>query len=113
MGDAGTLLRFKLGSGTHGLIRSWVDIEEEKVSIMCNLCGEDCESVGHFLWNFPVYSERRALFLEHLKNNLGNEFERLKSYDIAGKSHFILGTEPYIIDIWELCKSKLYTVKPH
>ena len=34
---------------------------------MCNLCGEDCESVGHFLWNCPVYSERRALFLEHLK----------------------------------------------
>ena len=36
---------------------------------MCNLCGEDCESVGHFLWNCPVYSERRALFLELLKNN--------------------------------------------
>ena len=28
------------------LMRSWVDIEVEKVSIiiMCNLCGEDCES---------------------------------------------------------------------
>ena len=65
-------------------------------------------------------------FLEHLKNNLGNEFEHLKSCDIlvAGKSHFILGTElwgsryeellrlvkSYIIDIilWELRKSKLY-----
>ena len=41
---------------------------------MCNLCGEDCESVGHFLWNCQAYSERRALFLEHLKSNLGNEF---------------------------------------
>ena len=89
--------------------------------IMCNLCGEDCESVGHFLWNCPVYSERCALFLEHLKNNLGNEFEHFK-LRIAGKSHFILGTElwgsryeellrlvkSYIIDIWELRKSKLY-----
>ena len=89
---------------------------------MCNLCSEDCESVGHFLWNCPIYSERRALFLEHLKNNLGNEFEHFKSCDIAGKSHFILGTElwgscyeellrlvkSYIIDIWELRKSKLY-----
>ena len=89
---------------------------------MCNLCGEDCESVGHFLWNCPVYSERRALFLEHLKNNLGNEFEHFKSCNTAGKSHFILGTElwgsryeellrlvkSYIIDIWELRKSKLY-----
>ena len=63
------------------LMRSWVDIEVEKVS------------VGHFLWNCPVYSERRALFLEHLKNNLRNEFEHLKSCNIAGKSHFILGTE--------------------
>ena len=56
------------------------------------------------------------------KNNLGNEFEHLKNCDIAGKSHFILGTElwgsryeellrlvkSYIIDIWELRKSKLY-----
>ena len=49
--------------------------------------------MGHFLWNCPVYSERRALFLEHLKNNLGNEFEHFKNCDIAGKSHFILGTE--------------------
>ena len=61
-------------------------------------------------------------FLEHLKNNLGNEFEHFKNCDIAGKSHFILGTElwgsryeellrlvkSYIIDIWELRKSKLY-----
>ena len=89
---------------------------------MCNLCGEDCESVGHFLWDCPVYSEGRGLFLGHLKNNLGNEFEHLKICDIAGKSHFILGTElwgsryeellrlvkSYIIDIWELRKSKLY-----
>ena len=67
----------------------------------------------------------RALFLEHLKNNLGNEFEHFKSCDTAGKSHFSLGTElwgnryeellrlytvvqSYIIDIWELRKSKLY-----
>ena len=78
--------------------------------------------MGHFLWNCPVYSERCALFLEHLKNNLGNEFEHFKDCDIAGKAHFILGTElwgsryeellclvkSYIIDIWELRKSKLY-----
>ena len=49
--------------------------------------------MGHFLWNCPVYSERRVLFLEHLKNNVENEFEHLKNCDIAGKSHFILGTE--------------------
>ena len=89
---------------------------------MCNLCGEDCESVDHFLWNCPAYSDRHALFLDHLKNTLGKEFEHFKSCDTAGKSCFILGTElwgnhyeellrivkSYIIDIWEVCKSKLY-----
>ena len=100
-------------------LMSWVDIEVEKVSI-----GVICAvwTVGHFLWNCPVYSERCALFLEHLKNNLGKELEHFKSCDIAGKSHFILGTElwgsryeellrlviSYIFDIWELRKSKLY-----
>ena len=93
MGDAGTRLLFKLRSGTHGLNEELGRHRGREGKYMCNLCGEDCESVGHFLWNCPVYSERRALFLEHLKNNLGNEFEHFKSCDIAGKSHFILGTE--------------------
>ena len=119
VGDAGTPLLFKLRSGTHGLNEELGRHRGREGKYMCNLCGEDCESVGHFLWNCPVYSERRALFLEHLKNNLGNEFEHFKSCDIAGKSHFILGTElwgsrykellrlvkSYIIDIWELRKT--------
>ena len=122
VGDAGTRLLFKLRSGTHGLNEELGRHRGREGKYMCNLCGEDCESVGHFLWNCPVYSEHRALFLEHLKNNVGNEFEHLKNCDIAGKSHFILGTElwgsryeellrlvkSYIINIWELRKSKLY-----
>ena len=52
--------------------------------------------MGHFFWNCLVYSGCRALFLEHLKNNLGNEFEHFKNCDIAGKSHFILGTELFL-----------------
>ena len=126
VGDAGTRSLFKLRSGTHGLNEELGRHSGREGKYMCNLCGEDCESVGHFLWNCPVYSERRALFLEHLKNNLGNEFEHFKSCDIAGKSHFILGTElwgshyeqllhlvkSYIIDIWELRKSKLYGSGP-
>ena len=49
--------------------------------------------MGHFLCKCPVYSVRRALFLEHLKNNLGSEFDQFISCDIAGKSHLFLGTE--------------------
>ena len=49
------------------LMKNWVDIEVEMVSVaMCNLCGEDCESVDHFLWNCPAYSH----FLEHLKKRI-------------------------------------------
>ena len=56
------------------------------------------------------------------QKTLGKEFECFKSCDTVGKSCFILGTElwgsryeellciikSYIIDIWEVCKSKLY-----
>ena len=122
VGDAGTRLLFKLRSGTHGLNEELGRHRGREGKYMCNFCGEDCGSVGHFLWNCPVYSECGALFLEHLKNYLGNKFEHFKSCDIAGKSHFILGTElwgsryeellrlvkSYIINIWELRKSKLY-----
>ena len=61
-------------------------------------------------------------FLEHLKNTLGKEFERFKSCNTAEKSCFILVAElwgsrceellhivkSYIIDIWEVRKSKLH-----
>ena len=74
--------------------------------------------MGHFL-----YSECRVIFLELKKIILGKYFEHFKCCDVAGKSHFILGTELwgshyeellyivkcYIIDIRELRKSKLYS----
>ena len=76
---------------------------------MCNLCSENCESVSHFLRNFPAYSERHALFLEQLKNNFGKEFEHFKSCDVAGKSRFILGTEVWGSNYEELlCIAKSY-----
>ena len=86
---------------------------------MCNLYDEHCESVSHFFWDFPVFSERHALFLEHLKNNLEEDFEHFKICDVAGEIAFHSETElwgsryehlvkSYIINIWELHKSKLY-----
>ena len=85
---------------------------------MCNLCGEDCESVDHFLRNCPAYLEHHAMF-RAFKKTLGKEFERFKSCDTVGKYCFILGTEiwgsfykellcivkAYIIDIWEMRKT--------
>ena len=58
MGDAGTRLLFKLRSEHMNLMRNWVDIYRGREGkCMCNLCSEDCENVGHFLWNFLIYSE--------------------------------------------------------
>ena len=48
------------------LMRNWVDIEVEIASVaMCNLCGDDCESVDHFLWNCPTYLQHCALCLKN------------------------------------------------
>ena len=121
MGDAETRLLFKLHSGTHGLMSSWVEIEIEKVSI-CVICAVRTVKVLVTFVKLPGLFRAPCIIFRASKNNLGNEFERFKSCDIAEKSHFILGTElwgshyeellrlvkSYIIDIWELCKSKLY-----
>ena len=48
MGDAGTHLLFKLRSGMHGLNEELGRHRGKEGKYMCNLCGEDCESVGHF-----------------------------------------------------------------
>ena len=90
MGDARTDLHIKLRSGMHGHNEELGRHRGREGKYMCNLCGEDCESVGQFLWNCPVYSERRALFLEHLKNNLGNEFEHFKSCDTVGSQIYTI-----------------------
>ena len=71
-------LLFKLRSGTHGLNEELGRHRGREGKCMYNLCGEDCQSVGHFLWNCPVYSERCALFLEHLKIILETNLSILK-----------------------------------
>ena len=49
------------------LMRNWVDIEVEKVSV-CVICAVRTVKVWvTFFCNCPVYSEHHALFLEHLK----------------------------------------------
>ena len=76
MSNAGIHLLFKLRSGTHELNEEFGRYRGRKGKCMCNLCGEDSESVGHFLWNRPTYSE-------HLKNNLEKAFEHFKSCDVV------------------------------
>ena len=53
VGDAGTRLLFKLRSGTHGLNEELGRHRGREGKYMCNLCGEDSESVGHIFVELP------------------------------------------------------------
>ena len=60
----------------------------------CLLCGDECESVSHVLWECSAYSSLRSNFLVALHGNLG--FEHFQSLDSFRKACFILGSE-----LWE------------
>ena len=47
----------------------------------CSLCGEDCESVGHFLCNCPAYSVPCIIFRANLKT-LGKELSNCSAYSV-------------------------------
>ena len=88
----------------------------------CVLCGDECESVSHTLWDCSAYTSIRAQFLVKLKASLGGSYARFETMSSLDKSSFLLGNElweehfesllalvkAYIIDIWEERKSKLY-----
>ena len=120
--DAGSRLLFKFRSGTHGLNEELGRRRGREGNKECELCGNECESVSHVLWECPIYSSSRADFLLELQEKLGNEFEHFDSLDSLGKSSFILGSElwedhfdsllaivkDYVVNIWEMRKLKLY-----
>ena len=81
LSDAGIRLLFKFRSGTHGLNEELGRHRGREGKKECVLCGDECESVSHTLWNCSAYTSIRA------------QFSLVKAY---------------IIDIWEERKSKLY-----
>ena len=75
------------------LIRNWVDIEVEKMSV-CVICAVRTMKVWiTFCGINPLILKHCTVFLEDLKKDLGKEFEHFKRCYNAGKSCFILGTE--------------------
>ena len=117
--DAGSRLLFKFRSGTHGLNEELDRHRGREGNKECVLCGNECESVSHVLWECSAYySNSRADFLLKLQEKLGNRFERFDALDSLGKSSFILGSElweehfdsllplvkDYVVDIWEARK---------
>ena len=88
----------------------------------CVLCGAECESVVHVIWECPVYKDSRDAFMAKLQNLLGegwNDFNCLSDFD---KTSFVLGCElweenfetllgvvkDYFSNLWEVRKVKLY-----
>ena len=65
--DAGSRLIFKFRSGTHGLNEELGRHRGREGKVECTLCGAECESVVHVLWECPAYSNCRLTFLEKLQ----------------------------------------------
>ena len=120
--DAGTRLLFKFRSGTHGLNEELGRHRGREGRSQCTLCGDECESVAHVLWDCPAYSSIRISFMEKLSQLLGSKYSHFLSLNSIEKTSFVLGSElweenfyslltlvkRYIVDIWEFRKNKLY-----
>ena len=58
-------------------MKSWVGIGEGRVRKSV-LCGNECESVSHTLWDCSAYTSIRAQFLLKLKASLGGSYARFE-----------------------------------
>ena len=67
MADAGPRLLFKFRSGTRGLNEKLGRHRGREDNREYELCGNDCESVSHVLWECLIYSSSRADFLLELQ----------------------------------------------
>ena len=65
--DEGARLLFKFRSGTHGLNEELGRHSDRDGRVECTLCGAECESVVHVLWECSTYSTCRDNFQEALK----------------------------------------------
>ena len=88
----------------------------------CTLCGAECESVVHVLWECTAYSSSRASFTEKLQELLGDSYANFDLLSNVEKTSYVLGSEhweknfksllflvkEYIVDVWEVRKQILY-----
>ena len=70
--DAGTRLLFKFRSGMHGLNEELGRHRGREGKSECTLCGTECESVVHALWECSAYSSSKASFMVKLEELLGD-----------------------------------------
>ena len=55
MSDVGSRLLFRFRSGTHGLNEELGRHRGREGNVECTLCGAECESIVHVLWEYPAY----------------------------------------------------------
>ena len=120
--DAGSRLLFKFRSGTHGLNEELGRHRGREGKVECTLCGAECESVVHVLWECPAYSNCRLTFLKKLQELLGDKYIDFDSLNYLDKTSYVLGSElweddfssllsivkEFIVDVWESRKLRLY-----
>ena len=90
--------------------------------VECTLCGAECESVVHVLWECSSYSTCRDNFQEALKQLLGARYVEFETLSAVEKTSYVLGSEnweddfdallhlvkEFIVAVWEVRKQKLY-----
>ena len=121
--DAGSRLLFKFRSGTHmhGLNEELGRYRGREGKVECTLCGAECKSVVHVLWECPAYSNCRLTFLKKLQELLGDKYIDLDSLNYLEKTSYVLGSElweddfssllsivkEFIVGVWESRKLKI------
>ena len=107
--DAVTRLLFKFRLGTHGLNEELGRHRGREGESECILCGAECESVVHVLWECTAYCGSRASFTEKLQELLGDSYTDFDLLSNVEKSSYVLGSEH-----WEKrFKSLLFIVKEY
>ena len=48
----------------------------------CMLCGDECESVVHALWECPTHTDSREEFMVKLRATLGETFKDFEAFEI-------------------------------
>ena len=105
--DAGTRLLFKFRSVTHSLNEELGRHRGREGKLERTLCGAECESVVHVLWECTAYSSSRASFMEKLQELLGDSYADFDLLSNVEKTSYMLGSEH-----WEKnFKSLLFLVK--
>ena len=76
----------------HGLNKE-IGIEVEKENL---LCGAECESVVHVLWECSVYSSNKVSFMVKSEELLGDRYADFEVLNSVQKTSYVLGSE-----LWE------------